>query len=133
MSLQYLLDTNILIFILRNRTPALRQRLSQNEGALAVSTVTVHELQYGVERSARPDQNRVAVDSLLDLVEVLPFDRAAAEHAGRTRAALARTGEPIGAYDVLIAAHARSIGLVVVTNSRSEFERVPGLLVEDWS
>lgn len=99
---------------------------------MAVSTITVAELAYGVERSSRPDQNRGAVEEFLALLEVMPLDASAAEHAGRIRAELAITGTPIGAYDALIAGQARSRGLVVVTNNTREFARVPGLLLEDW-
>ena len=133
MSIGYLLDTNILIFVLRDRAPWLGERLAQHEGRLAVSTVTASELQYGVQRSSQPVQNGAAVSSMLSLVEVLPFDEHAAEHAGQIRATLAQAGTPIGAYDALIAGYARSAGLIVVTNNVKEFDRVPGLLVEDWS
>jgi len=132
-SVRFLLDTNIVIFALRNRTPALRDRLSSHYGRLAVSTVTVAELSFGAERSQDPARNRRAVEEFLPLVDVLSFSAAAAEHSGEIRAALARLGRPIGAYDVLIAGHARSMGLTVITNNVREFERVPGLLVDDWS
>lgn len=133
MSARYLLDTNILIFALRSRTIELRDRLREREGRLAVSTISVAELEHGVVRSSDAARNRRAVSQLLAITRVLPFDGAAAEHAGDIRAVLADAGTPIGAYDVLIAGHARSQGLAVVTNNRREFDRVPGLLVEDWS
>lgn len=133
MSVRFLLDTNIVIFALRNRTAFLRERLNEHVGRMAVSTITVSELHYGVERSRDPARNRRATEEFLALVKMLPFDRAAAEHGGQIRADLARVGRPIGGYDVLIAGHARSAGLTVVTNNVREFERVPGLLVEDWS
>lgn len=100
---------------------------------MAVSTVTVAELHSGVERSSDPSRNRRATEAFLALLVVQSFSTAAAEHAGEIRAALATSGRPIGAYDVLLAAHARAGGLTVVTNNKREFERVPGLLVEDWS
>ena len=133
MTARFLLDTNIVIFAIRNRTPLLRERLTGHFGRMAVSTITVAELQYGVERSSDPARNRRATDEFLALLEVQPFSSAAAEHAGEIRAALAASGRPIGAYDVLIAGQARAGGLTVVTNNVREFERVPGLLVEDWS
>lgn len=132
MSVRYLLDTNIVIFALRTRADTLRARFTAAQGTMAVSTITVAELAYGVERSARPEDNRAAVEQFLALLEVLPVDAAAAEHSGRIRAELAATGTPIGAYDALIAGQARSRGLVVVTNNTREFSRVAGLLVEDW-
>jgi len=131
-SVRYLLDTNIVIFALRTRAEALRARFAAATDRMAVSTITVAELAYGVERSSRPDQNRGAVEEFLALLEVMPLDASAAEHAGRIRAELAITGTPIGAYDALIAGQARSRGLVVVTNNTREFARVEGLLVEDW-
>ena len=117
MSVRYLLDTNIVIFALRTRAESLRTRFAAAADQMAVSTITVAELAYGVERSSRPDQNRGAVEEFLALVEVMPLDASAAEHAGRIRAELATTGTPIGAYDALIAGQARARGLVVVTNN----------------
>ena len=133
MTARFLLDTNIVIFALRDRTPTLRERLTEHFGRMAVSTITVAEMHYGIERSSDPARNRRATDEFLSLVEVQSLSAAAAEHAGEIRAALAAVGRPIGAYDVLIAAHARAAGLTVVTNNVREFDRVPGLLVEDWS
>jgi tRNA(fMet)-specific endonuclease VapC len=130
---RFLLDTNIVIFALRNRTPMLRERLSEHFGRMAVSVITLAELQHGIERSSDPVRNRQATDEFLSLVEVQPLSAVAAEHSGEIRAMLAAEGRPIGAYDVLIAGHARAAGLTVVTNNVREFDRVPGLLVEDWS
>lgn len=133
MTARFLLDTNIVIFAIRNRTPLLRERLTDHFGRMAVSTITVAELQYGVERSSDPARNRRATEEFLALLEMQPFSAAAAEHSGEIRAVLAASGRSIGAYDALIAGHARAGGLTVVTNNLREFERVPGLLVEDWS
>lgn len=129
--LRYLLDTNIVISALR-RDPRLRTRLNDSAGRLAVSSVTVMELEYGIQRSADPARNRVATDSILALLAVLPLGQEAAVHGGEIRGELAKIGTPIGAYDVLIAGHARSAGLALVTNNTREFHRVPGLQVEDW-
>nr|WP_236779185.1 type II toxin-antitoxin system VapC family toxin [Agromyces seonyuensis] len=128
-----MLDTNIVIFALRNRTPVLRERMHRVSGFAAVSTITVAELHEGVWRSADPTQARAAVDGLLALVDVLDFDQAAAAHAGGIRAALRTAGTPIGPFDTLLAGHARSAGLTMVTNNVREFARVDGLRVEDWS
>ncbi|QJW35787.1 type II toxin-antitoxin system VapC family toxin [Cellulosimicrobium protaetiae] len=132
MSTLYLLDTNVLVALLRGSGAAARPRLREAEGRVAVSTVSEMELEYGIERSDDPHRNRQAVDDLLSLVDVLPFDGLAAMHAGRVRALLAARGTPIGPYDALLAGHARSLGLVMVTNNLREFSRVPGLEVEDW-
>ena len=132
MELTYLLDATVLVTLLRNRADAMRPRLRAATGRMAVSTVSVAELEHGVARSAAPDHDGERVESLLSLLTILPFDRAAAHHAGRISAQLVRAGTPIGPYDVLIAGHARSRGLVVVTNNLREFARVPGLECEDW-
>ncbi|MGW9419221.1 PIN domain-containing protein [Cellulosimicrobium funkei] len=132
MSTLYLLDTNVLVALLRGHGAAARPRLREAEGRVAVSTVSEMELEYGVERSQDPARNRQAVDELLSLVDVLPFDSLAAMHAGRVRAVLAARGTPVGPYDALLAGHARSLGLVLVTDNVREFSRVPGLEVEDW-
>jgi tRNA(fMet)-specific endonuclease VapC len=128
----YLLDTNILIALLRDRGDAARRRLVEATGRVGVSTISEMELEHGIERSASPARNRQAVDELLSLVEVLDLDSLAAMHAGRIRAVLAARGTPIGPYDALLAGHARSLGLVMVTNNVRELSRVPGLEVEDW-
>ncbi|GAA1724490.1 tRNA(fMet)-specific endonuclease VapC [Isoptericola hypogeus] len=128
----YLLDTDVLVALLRNRGDAARPRLREAEGRVAVSSISEMEVDYGIERSREPGRNRQAADELLSLVEVIPFDTPAAIQAGRIRAILADRGEPIGPYDVLLAGHARSLGMVVVTHNVREFSRVPGLEVEDW-
>jgi tRNA(fMet)-specific endonuclease VapC len=97
-----------------------------------VSTLTVSELHCGIERSSAPAANRAAVEAFLAFTAVLDFDTAAAVHTGDIRAVLAQVGQPIGSYDAMIAGHARSAGLTVVTNNTREFARVPGLLVVDW-
>ncbi len=131
--MRFLLDTSVVIAVLRGAGDDLREGMRQHADELAVSTVTVAELHHGAGRSSDPVHNRRAVAELLAFLDVLPFDAAAAEHAGDIRAVLANSGTPIGAYDVLIAGHARSQGMTVVTNNRREFDRVPGLLVTDWT
>ncbi len=100
---------------------------------MAVSAITIAELHYGIDPSSAPARNRRATEEFLALVDVQPLTAAGAEHAGEIRAMLAAAGRPIGAYDVLIAGHARAAGMTVVTNNVRAFERVPGLLIEDWS
>ena len=130
--LRYLLDTNLCIRVLRDRTPTLRERFNKEADGLAISTVVLTELLHGAAKSPRPDANRREVESFAGRLEVLSYDAPAAHHAGDIRAALERQGRLIGSYDVLIAGHARSRGLVVVTGNRGEFDRVDGLRCEDW-
>lgn len=130
--LRYMLDTDICIYALRHQFPALKDIFNRRAEQLAVSTVALSELYFGVEKSARPDNNLKVLESFAARLDVLPFDAAAAAHSGQVRAALQREGQPIGSYDLMIAGHARSMGLVLVTHNTREFGRVPGLLVEDW-
>ncbi|CAH2605954.1 tRNA(fMet)-specific endonuclease VapC (plasmid) [Rhodovastum atsumiense] len=130
--LRYMLDTNLCIRVLRDRPPQLRPRFNAEAAALSISTVVLTELFYGAEKSIRPIENRQAVLDFATRLEVLPFDDTAAAHAAEIRATLERQGQMIGAYDVLIAGHARSRGLIVVTGNLGEFRRVEGLRSEDW-
>jgi tRNA(fMet)-specific endonuclease VapC len=131
--LKYLLDTNIVIYTIKRRPPQVRELFNRHAEALAMSTVTLGELIFGAHRSQQPDANLQVVDGMVSRLAVLAFDADAARHFGEIRAELARTGRPIGPYDMMIAAHARSQGLVLVTNNQREFERVPGLLLENWA
>ena len=99
---------------------------------MCISDVVLYELLYGAEQSARPAESRVVVERFAARFDVLAYDSAAAAHTAEIRAALERRGHVIGAYDLMIAGHARSRGLVVVTNNTREFERVEGLRCEDW-
>ena len=130
--LRYLLDTNLCIRVLRNRPAGLRTRFNAEADALSISTVVLTELLHGAAKSARPDDNRREVERFAARLTVLAYDTAAAHHAADIRATLEREGRPIGGYDVLIAGHARSRGLIVVTGNRGEFDRVAGLRCEDW-
>ena len=130
--LEYMLDTNICIYVIKNRPDTLRERFDQLAEALCISTITLGELMYGVEKSARRSQNLDAVEQFTARLELMPFSAKAATHFGQIRATLARFGTPCGAYDMLIAAHARSEGLRLVTNNLREFQRIPGLQVDNW-
>ena len=130
--LRYLLDTNLCIRVLRDRPASLRERFNAEADGLCISTIVLTELLHGAAKSARPEINRREVDRFTARLDVLPFDEAAAAHAADIRADLERRGLPIGGYDVLIAGHARSRGLIVVTGSLDEFSRVDGLRSEDW-
>ena len=127
-----MLDTNVVIHTIRNRPEEVRRMFTLQQGRICVSTVTLMELVYGAERSGQPDRNLRDVESFSARLDVLPYDLEAANHTGRIRAELARMGKPIGPYDAMIAGHARSRGLTVVTANTREFERVPGLVVENW-
>jgi tRNA(fMet)-specific endonuclease VapC len=130
--LRFLLDTNLCIRVLRDRTPSLREKFNLETESLAISAIVLTELLHGAAKSARPDANRGEVENFAARLEVLPFDAAAAHHAADIRATLERQGRAIGGYDILIAGHARSRALIVVTGNRGEFDRVPGLQCEDW-
>lgn len=130
--LRYMLDTNLCIRVLRDRPVGLRERFNAEAASLCISTVTLAELLYGAEKSSRPVDMRQQVESFADRLDVLSFDDAAAAHYAQIRAELERRGQVIGAYDMMIAGHARSHGLVVVTGNLGEFGRVNGLRSEDW-
>jgi tRNA(fMet)-specific endonuclease VapC len=130
--LKYLLDTNIVIYTIKNRPPQVRKVFNLHADQLCMSTVTLGELIYGAEKSQRPEGNLAVVEGLAARLEVLPFDAEAAIHFGQISAELARSGRPIGPYDMMIAGHARSRGLLLVTNNLAEFERVHGLRLENW-
>ena len=130
--LRYMLDTNLCIRVLRDRPASVRRRFNEQGDGLCISTVVLTELLHGAAKSARPAENRRAVEDFAARLEVLAFDEAAAAHAADIRAELERKGTPIGAYDLLIAGHARSRGLALVTGNLREFRRVDGLRCEDW-
>jgi len=130
--LRYMLDTNLCVRVLRDRPASVRTRFNQNSEGLCISTVVLSELLHGAAKSARPVDNRRAVEDFAARLEVLPFDDAAADHAADIRADLERKGAIICAYDLLIAGHARSRGLALITGNLGEFRRVDGLRCEDW-
>ena len=133
-SLRRLLDTNVCIHIIRRRPQVVLRRFEvYGIGELGVSSVTVAELRYGAEKSSRPEQNLEALGRFLLPLEVLAFGQEAAAAYGRVRAALEKAGTPIGPLDTLIAAHAVSMGVTLVTNNTREFRRVTDLEVEDWT
>ncbi|MDR1807819.1 MAG: PIN domain-containing protein [Propionibacteriaceae bacterium] len=132
MSLHYLLDSDTLITLLRRRHQLAADRFAAAVGRIGVSSISVFELARGLAGSTAPDRERGAYEDLLSRVTILPFDRAAAEHAGQIDQHLKAKGLMIGVYDRLLAGHARSLALTMVTNNTREFERVPGLMVENW-
>ena len=130
----YMLDTNIIAYAKNNRPEGvLRRLMSHRPEDICISAITLAELEYGVCNSSMPERNRIALLVFLGNIAVVPFDAAAAGEYGVIRADLKRKGIIIGANDLLIAAHARSMNLVLVTNNTREFERVEGLQVENWA
>jgi tRNA(fMet)-specific endonuclease VapC len=129
-----MLDTNIVAYAKNNRPEVVYERMSRFDPEdLCVSVITLAELEYGVFNSSNPERNQLALTLFLANIEVVPFNDDAAVEYGRIRADLKRKGTPIGANDLMIAAHAKSLGVTLVTNNTREFERVEGLMLEDWA
>jgi tRNA(fMet)-specific endonuclease VapC len=133
MGLTHLLDTNICVAIIRRRATGTLTRLQRMKpGSVGISIITVAELECGAAKSLQPQRNREALEQFLLPLEILEYDVAAAQHYGDIRSRLEKAGTPIGPLDTLIAAHARSLNALLITNNLGEFRRVPGLKVEDW-
>jgi tRNA(fMet)-specific endonuclease VapC len=130
--LAYMLDTNICIYVINTHPPELRDKFNALADELCISSVTLGELHYGAEKSARRAENLIAIEHFAARLEILPFGPKAAAHYGRLRAELERAGNPCGPHDMQIGGHARSEGLIVVTNNMREFRRMPGLRIENW-
>jgi tRNA(fMet)-specific endonuclease VapC len=130
--IRYLLDTNIVIYVIKRRPPEVLDTFNRHAAHMAMSAVTLAELMHGAEKSVRTEENLLVVEDFASRLEVLPYGARAAQHYGQIRARLEQSGQPIGVTDLHIAAHARSEGLTLVTNNLGEFSRVPGLLVENW-
>jgi len=132
----FCLDTNVIIFAMNSRRPAIKARLSQELRLgtnLIVPAIVRFELEFGIAKSDRPEQSRASLDTLMAAgFELAAFDRRDAAEAGDIRASLDALGTPIGPYDILIAAQARRRNAPLVTLNRRELERVPGLMVTDW-
>lgn len=133
----FCLDTNVIVYAINGRVPAIEQRLRQELAigtTLLVPAIVLFELRYGIAKSMRREASTRVLDAFLaEGFDVLSFEAEDAAEAGDIRAALETSGMPIGAYDMLIAAQARRRGAVLVTGNRREFERVPGLMVTDWA
>ena len=130
--IRYLLDTNIVIYVIKKRPVEVLQAFNENSGRMAISSITLAELFHGAEKSSRCAENLKVIDDFTSRLEVLPYTPKAAQHYGSIRAAVERSGETRGINDLHISAHARSEGLVLVTNNLREFERVPALETENW-
>jgi tRNA(fMet)-specific endonuclease VapC len=132
--MKYMLDTNICIFITNKKSPRVLQKIAaQDVGDICISSITVAELFYGVYKSERIEQNHQALTQFLLPLVVLEFDALASEMYGKIRMRLEKKGTPIGSMDMLIAAHASSAKMTLVTSNTKEFARVPDLVVEDWT
>jgi len=130
--LKYLLDTNIVIYVIKRRPIGVLQLFNMHAGHMAISSITLAELLHGAEKSTAPAQTLVVVEDFCSRLEVLTYGPKAAQHYGSIRANLEKIGKPIGVNDLHIAAHARSEGLTLVTNNLREFDRVPALQLENW-
>jgi tRNA(fMet)-specific endonuclease VapC len=130
--LRYLLDTNIVIYVLKRRPVEVLATFNANANRIAISAITLAELFHGAEKSSRVSDNLGVIEDFCSRLEVLPYTAKAAQHYGTIRAALEKLGQSIGVNDLHIAGHARSEGLVLVTNNVSEFVRVPALEIENW-
>ena len=130
--LRYLLDTNIVIYVLKRRPIEVLATFNANASRMAISSITLAELLHCAEKSSRVSENLSVIEDFCSRLEVLPYGAKAAQHYGAIRAALEKLGQPIGVNDIHIAGHARSEGLALVTNNVAEFIRVPALEVENW-
>ena len=129
----YMLDTNICIYAIKNKPENVLKHIHASlEAGLSISAITLAELEHGVAASAYPEKNAMALLQFLSIISILPFDDSAAKEYGDICAALRKKGTPIGTMDMLIAAHAKAEGLILVTNNTKEFERVDGLKLENW-
>ena len=131
--MRYMLDTNICIYVIKHKPESVFRKLKKIKPEdVCISSITYAELAYGVEKSAQPERNRLALSMMLSSIEIVAFDDAAAADYGEIRASLEKGGTPIGSLDMLIAAHARSAGCTLVTNNTKEFCRVEGLKFANW-
>ena len=127
-----MLDTNIVIYTMKNKPSEVRDQFIKHTDQMCLSSITLMELFYGAENSQRPEMNLKVIESFVARLEVLSYDAQAAYHTAQIRSTLKKSGEPVGPYDGLIAGHARSVGLMVITNNMKEFDRIDGLRVENW-
>ena len=131
--LRYLLDTNIVIYVIKQRPMSALQVFNEHAGNMAVSSITLAELLHGAEKSNAPARSLAVVEDFCSRLEVLAYGPKAAQHYGSIRSALEKRGQPIGVNDLHIAAHARSEGLTLVSNNLREFERVEALPLANWA
>ena len=131
--IKYMLDTNTCIYIIKKKPTDVLERFRQTRiSQVGISSITLSELEYGVAKSSKPEQNQIALLQFLAPLEILSYGDDAAPQYGRLRAFLENQGTPIGSLDMLLAAHALSIGCILVTNNEKEFSRVPNLKINNW-
>jgi tRNA(fMet)-specific endonuclease VapC len=131
--MRFLLDTNTCIYIIKRKPPKVLEKFQTLDiSEVGISSITVAELEYGVYKSQRQEQNRAALSQFLIPLEIIPFDERSTQTYGRIRAELERQGIVIGSMDMLIASQAISSGLILVTNKVRELSRIPGLVIENW-
>ena len=131
--MKYMLDTNMCIYIIkRHPVNVLKKFTLLDVGDVCISSITLAELMYGVQRSHHQQKNKAALEEFTSPLDVMPFDEEAVAHYGDIRASLEKKGMPIGSLDMMIAAHAQCLGSILVTNNKKEFFRVPHLKIEDW-
>lgn len=131
--MKYMLDTNICIYLIKQNPTHVKQKFETiSVGDICLSSITVAELQFGIEKSSFQERNRKALELFLAPLIIVDFDASPAVEFGKIRILLEKGGTPIGAYDLLIAAHARSLDLSLVTNNLREFSRIPDLKIENW-
>lgn len=130
----YLLDTNICIYIIKKKPlTVLKKMHSKKITEIGISVITFAELQFGVEKSLFKEKNQFALNQFLAPLEVFPFDERAAVNYATIRVNLEKVGQPIGVFDMMIAAHSLSLEAILVTNNEKEFSRVQDLKIENWS
>lgn len=132
--MKFMLDTDTCIYVINKRPQGVFDRFKQERvGNIGLSSITLSELRYGAEKSPNPGKNLAALEDFITPLEVLEYGEEEAEEYGRIRSYLEMRGEPIGSMDMLIAAHAKSLGVILVTNNGREFKKVPGLPIETWT
>jgi tRNA(fMet)-specific endonuclease VapC len=132
--IRYMLDTNICIYIIKRKPLSVIQKLqSLDISDVGISTITLSELEYGVAKSSKAEQNKLALTEFVAPLEILDYDDLAAQQYGTIRASLEAQGQVIGSNDLLIAAHALSCACTLVTNNENEFSRVKGLSLQNWT
>jgi tRNA(fMet)-specific endonuclease VapC len=132
--MKLMLDTNVCIYLIREQPSSVLERFAAHPvGDIGVSVITLAELEYGISKSSRPDRNREALKQFISPLDVASFDRHATAAYGKLRATLEKKGQPIGSMDLLIAAHAISLDVRLITHNVKEFGRVPGLRIDDWA
>jgi tRNA(fMet)-specific endonuclease VapC len=132
--MKYMLDTNICIYLIKQKPDKVLQHFKAHSvGDIGISSITLAELRFGVEKSRQAEKNRQALDDFILPLELADFDEKAAEMYGKVRASLKKEGAPIGSMDMMIGAHALDLGATLVTNNTREFKRIKNLKVVDWS